>query len=164
MFQLVTSSKDIDEIVSLAKIIWTEHYTPIIGIEQVEYMLDKFHAKNVINEQITNDNYRYYLIKNQNNNVGYIGVQLKDKELFLSKIYIQSTERGLGLGKLSMAFIKGVAEENNLSKITLTVNKNNSNTIAAYYKFGFVKTGLVCADIGEGYVMDDLQMELQLSE
>ncbi|WNC71673.1 GNAT family N-acetyltransferase [Thalassotalea psychrophila] len=164
MFHLVTTDKDLDEVVTVARIIWTEHYTSIIGIEQVEYMLEKFNSKQVIAEQIADDNYQYYLVKNKGEIVGYIGVQLKASELFLSKIYIQSAERGLGLGKLSMAFIKKVAEENNLSKITLTVNKNNRDTIAAYYKFGFTNTGEVCADIGEGYVMDDLQMELQLSE
>lgn len=162
MFHLATTGEDIDEVVTVARKIWTEHYTSIIGIEQVEYMLEKFNSKQVIANQIIDDNYQYYLVKIKGKNVGYIGVQLKTNELFLSKIYIQSTERGLGLGKLSMAFIKSLAEEHKLSKITLTVNKNNNDTIAAYYKFGFIKTGEVCADIGEGYVMDDLQMELQL--
>ncbi|WOH37126.1 GNAT family N-acetyltransferase [Thalassotalea fonticola] len=163
MFQLVATSEDIDEVVTVARIIWTEHYKPIIGAEQVEYMLDNFHSKQVIAEQIANEGYQYYLLKNDCSTVGYIGLQLKEKELFLSKIYVLSTQRGLGLGKLSMAFIKRIAEQNKLAKITLTVNKNNSNTIAAYYKFGFIKTGEVCADIGSGYVMDDLQMELTLS-
>jgi len=68
----------------------------------------------------------------------------------------------LGIGKKSMLFIKELAQENNLSKISLTVNKENKNTIAAYYKLGFVKTGEICADIGRGFVMDDLKMELTL--
>lgn len=164
MFKLVISTSDIDEVVTVARKIWTEHYTRIIGIEQVEYMLDKFNSKQVITKQIAHDNYQYYLIKNDSVTVGYIGLQLQANELFLSKIYLLSTERGLGLGKRSMAFIKRLAVENKLSKITLTVNKNNLDTIAAYYKLGFVKMGEVCADIGEGFVMDDLLMELQLSE
>jgi ribosomal protein S18 acetylase RimI-like enzyme len=147
---------------AIAQEVWTEHYTPIIGVEQVNYMLKNLHSKEIIAKQITQQNYLCFIIKHIANNVGYIGIQLKEDELFLSKIYLKSSVRGLGLGKESMRFIKDLAQRNNLPKVSLTVNKNNKNTIAAYYKFGFKKTGEICADIGKGYVMDDLQMELTI--
>jgi len=162
MFYPVFTDEDISLVVDIAQEIWTEHFTPIIGIEQVEYMLNNYHSKDIIEKQISQQNYLYFIIKHCDNNVGYIGVQIKEDGLFLSKIYLQSTVRGLGLGKKSMLFIKGLAQSNNLSKVSLTVNKNNKDTIAAYYKFGFEKTGEICTDIGKGYVMDDLQMELTI--
>ena len=104
--------------------------------------------------------YQYYLISNGGNSVGYIGIRLEEETLFLSKLYTLSTERGSGIGSQAIEFVKELALSNQLGKVTLTVNKNNSNSIAAYEKIGFKVTGDVCADIGEGYVMDDYQMEL----
>lgn len=163
MFKIVSTDSEINTLVKIARSIWIEHYTPIIGIEQVEYMLSNYHSKEIIFNQILNENYQYYLIKNEGQYVGYIGVQIKSEELFLSKIYVLSSERGFGIGKKSMDFIKELTQENKLEKISLTVNKYNSDSIAAYYKLGFIKIGEVCTDIGEGYKMDDLVMELAIT-
>ncbi len=162
MFHNVSTVNDINELVKIAREIWREHYPPIIGIEQVEYMLENFHSKDAIKVELTQGNYAYYLIKNNNEIVGYIGIQLKGDNLFLSKIYIRSSERGDGIGKASMNFIKDLALENNMNRISLTVNKNNTDSIAAYYRLGFIKTGDICVDIGGGFKMDDIQMELSI--
>jgi len=163
MFHKVSTSSEIIEVVNIAREIWREHYPPIIGIEQVEYMLEHFHSKDAITIELSQENYAYYLIKNHNNKIiGYIGIQLKGDYLFLSKIYILSSERGNGVGKASMNFIKDLAQKNKMNKISLTVNKNNTESITAYYRLGFIKTGDVCVDIGGGYEMDDFQMELNL--
>ncbi len=162
MFHNVSTSKEIDEVVKIAREIWREHYPPIIGIEQVEYMLEKFHSKDAITVELKQHNYAYYLIKNNNGVIGYIGIQLRGDDLFLSKIYIRSSERGNGIGKASMNFIKDLAVENNINRVSLTVNKNNSGSIAAYYRLGFIKTGDICVDIGGGYKMDDIKMELEI--
>ena len=36
------TNEDLQEIAALADVIWHEHFTPIIGKEQVEYMLSRF--------------------------------------------------------------------------------------------------------------------------
>lgn len=162
MFHIVSTSNEINEVVKIARDIWTEYYPPIIGFDQVEYMLENYHSKDAITNEITRDNYAYYLIKDKNRIIGYIGIQLKGDYLFLSKIYILSSERGNGVGKASMNFIKDLAQKNKMNKISLTVNKNNTESIAAYYRLGFIKTGDICVDIGGGYEMDDIQMELNL--
>jgi len=162
MFHNVSTVDDINELVIIAREIWREHYPPIIGIEQVEYMLENFHSKDAITVELTQHSYAYYLIKNNNGVIGYIGIQLKGDNLFLSKIYIRSSERGNGIGKASMKFIKELAKENNMNRISLTVNKNNTGSIAAYYRLGFIKTGDICVDIGGGFKMDDIQMELSI--
>ena len=45
------SEKDFKLIAELASTIWNEHYTPIIGIEQVAYMIDKFQSLDAIKKQ-----------------------------------------------------------------------------------------------------------------
>jgi len=167
MFHIVESNEGIQTVVSLAQVIWNEHYTPIIGSEQVDYMLASFHSKQAIHEQIHLEGYQYYLIYADVNTVseavGYIGFKIETNTLFLSKLYVLSSQRGSGIGKQAMEFIKKLASEHEAQSIQLTVNKDNSDSIAAYYKFGFNKIEEICVDIGEGYVMDDFRMEMLLN-
>ena len=161
-FNPVKDAEDIDIVVDIANAIWHQHYTPIIGQEQVLYMLEKFHSATAISEQIEEQNYQYYLIEHQGNNVGYLAIQKRKQELFLSKIYLLSSVRGKGIGKQAMEFIKAQAKLLNCDQISLTVNKDNTDSIAAYYKIGFVKTGEAVFDIGNSFVMDDYLMSLSL--
>ncbi|MEH6650077.1 MAG: GNAT family N-acetyltransferase [Motiliproteus sp.] len=162
MFKKVTTSQDISILVSVAKRIWHEHYTPIIGAAQVQYMLENLHSTDVISKHIDDDNYHYYLLEADDIAVGYFGIQERNNSLFLSKLYVCSSQRGKGFGRQALTFIEQLAKQLGLEAITLTVNKDNSKSIAAYYKLGFIKTGEVCVDIGNSYVMDDLTMELSI--
>ncbi|PML12208.1 GNAT family N-acetyltransferase [Vibrio breoganii] len=161
-FTRVTNPQQIDIVVDLANIIWTEHYTPIIGAEQVHYMLTHIHSPTTIATEIKDSNIHYYLIHKDGKPAGYVGLKLQPEQLFLSKIYVLSSERGNGIGALSINFIKDLAKSNNLNKIFLTVNKYNAHSIAAYQRIGFEITEEIVADIGGGYVMDDYKMELNL--
>ena len=61
----ICSAKTIDDyntIAELANVIWHEHYTPIIGVEQVVYMLDKFQSTQAIQQQIKEEDYQYFKI------------------------------------------------------------------------------------------------------
>ena len=155
----VTDQRQIDIVASLAKKIWTECYTPIIGRDQVEYMLGTFQSKDAISVQIHTEGCRYFLIEEDGAYVGYLGVQSKDKELFLSKICIEAFRRGKGIGRKSVQFLEHLASLRNLNKISLTVNKNNLQSIKAYEKMGFTNLGSVVQDIGNGFIMDDFKME-----
>lgn len=158
-FKLATNKLDFENIADLAKEIWTEHYTPIIGIEQVNFMLEKFQSKNTIEDQVLNNDYRYFIINNESLAVGYLAIKKEEASLFLSKIYIDKTFRGQGIGKVAMDFIEEQATHSNCSQIYLTVNKYNTNSIKAYQKIGFNKIEELVIDIGNGYVMDDYKME-----
>ena len=161
MFIEVLTEEQIEIVESLAEEIWTEHYIPIIGKEQVDYMLDRFQSKESISDQIRSG-FLYFLIGKDNQFIGYIGVQPKGDELFLSKIYIKASERGKGLGKKAIQFIERLAKEKGLRKIALTVNKNNSDAINAYERLGFENLGSVIQEIGGGFIMDDYKMEKTL--
>jgi diamine N-acetyltransferase len=158
MFIEVSTEYQIEIIESLAKEIWTEHYIPLIGKDQVDYMLARFQSRQAIREQIRNG-IAYYLIREDTAHIGYMAVQPKGRELFLSKIYVKSSKRGLGYGKKAVQLAEKVAKDLDLNKIVLTVNKNNVNSIKAYEKIGFKNTGSVIQDIGSGFVMDDYKME-----
>ena len=160
-FTLANTEFDFNTIASLAEIIWKEHYTPIIGIEQVNYMLDKFQSPETIQEQILNGA-KYYTIKFEGNAKGYLSISKKEDSLFLSKLYVLSSSRGKGIGKSAMQFIESESNRLGYNKISLTVNKYNKASIKAYEKMGFIKIKDLVIDIGRGFIMDDYYMEKQL--
>jgi RimJ/RimL family protein N-acetyltransferase len=161
MFNEVSSEIQLDEVEALVVEIWNEHYVPIIGKKQVDYMLEKFQSKPVMKEQISKG-YIYFLVEDEGRKIGYIGLEPKEDELFLSKLYIKASERGKGYGKKAVQFLEGLAKGKKLNKISLTVNKNNVKSIAAYEKIGFKNMGAIVMDIGGGFVMDDYKMEKHL--
>jgi RimJ/RimL family protein N-acetyltransferase len=141
----------------LAHDIWNEHYTPIIGKTQVDYMLDKFQNVDAMLKQIEN-NYKYFIINYNKTDIGYLAFKINDFDLFLSKIYILKDFRGKSFGKQAMDFVSKQAQISECITITLTVNKYNSNSIKAYEKIGFINSEELVQDIGYGFVMDDYKM------
>ncbi len=158
----VKSLPQIQVVADLASKIWNEHYIPIIGVEQVDYMLKTFQSAVAIERQINSENQEYYLIYHKSEPSGYIAVKYDGLELFLSKFYLLKEKRGAGLGKEGLKFIINRAKELGASAINLTVNKYNINSIKAYEQMGFLNIGSVVADIGSGYVMDDFKMRLEI--
>ncbi len=158
MFTKVSTEGRIEIVEALAKEIWPEHYTPIIGKAQVEYMLERFQLKQAILEQIK-AGARYFLIEEGGQFIGYIGFQLKGDEIFLSKIYVKSSHRLKGYGKKAIQFLEKIAKNEGMKKIVLTVNKNNKIAIRAYEKTGFKNIGSIVQEIGGDFVMDDYRME-----
>lgn len=161
-FLQVVTNDDLATVASLAKEIWTEHYTPIIGSAQVDYMLGNIQSEHAIQHQIDRENFLYYLIETEGTPVGYVGVQLGDKELFLSKVYVRKSKRGKGLGSEAVWFVTELARRRGAEKISLTVNKNNIVAIRSYERYGFKNIGSTVKNIGGGFVMDDYRMELKL--
>ena len=157
----VSEPKQFKIIAELAEKIWKQHYTPIIGPEQVRYMLQKYQSAEAVKEHIGNGMH-YYLLKADRHTVGYLAFSVEENHLFLSKIYLKQEYRGLGYGSSAMNFVKECALSDSCSQIRLTVNKNNARTIKAYEGMGFINEKAVVQDIGQGFVMDDYLMVLNL--
>lgn len=148
------TDNEIHEIADLASKIWHEHFIPIIGKEQVDYMVAKFQSYPAIKDQIAHG-YEYFQIYSSHTLAGYTGVHEEDGALFLSKLYIQKDFRGQHLSTEAFNYLLNLCKERNISKIWLTCNKHNSNTLSIYDHLGFTITDEQVADIGNGFVMDD---------
>ena len=59
-----------------------------------------------------------------------------------------------------MDLLMRLCREQGLTALYLTVNRENIGSIAAYIAMGFRTVREQVTDIGEGYVMDDLVMEM----
>ena len=160
-FERVSSESQLAIVEEMAHVIWHEHYTPIIGSDQVSYMLDKFQSVAAMTAQLT-QGYEYFVIHKEDQRVGYLSFVKRGDALFLSKIYVLKSSRRQGIGQAAMDFVEKSALQRDCSKVSLTVNKNNRNSIKAYEKAGFLNIESIVMDIGGGYVMDDYKFEKEI--
>jgi len=156
----VFSPPEIIAVQKLAYEIWNEYYPPIIGQDQVDYMLDSFQDAKSILKQI-NEGYLYFLLIQEEQEVGYFAIQKQGSALFMSKFYLHKDSRRQGHARQALNYIKDYAQDKGLKRILLTVNIHNETAIKSYERLGFIKTGELVQDIGEGYKMDDYTYELQ---
>ncbi|MEA5445601.1 GNAT family N-acetyltransferase [Gammaproteobacteria bacterium AB-CW1] len=161
----VSTETQIAAVARLAREIWVDHYAPIIGRAQVDYMLSNFQSEAAIARQL-NEGQEYYLLRRDGQAAGYLALiaEPAEQRLKISKIYVDGRYRGQGLGRRLLAFTEEVCRERDLDMLWLTVNRDNLDSIRWYESMGFRNTGPVMFDIGGGYVMDDYRMEKQLSE
>ncbi len=163
-FLPVTTDGQIRETADLAAKIWNQHFVPIIGQAQVDYMVEKFQSFPALCEQIREEGYEYYQIRVNGALAGYTGVhQETDKNrLFLSKLYVEQSFRGRHLATKALQFLIQLCKDRGLKEIYLTCNKHNTNTLKIYKHLGFEYTRDLVTDIGSGFVMDDYEMSYEI--
>lgn len=154
---------DIALIQQLARTSWESAYAEILSKEQIDYMLAEMYSTAEISSQLTNPNYHYFLIENNEKPVGFIGFQhhYEPGTTKLHRVYLIPEAKGLGFGKAAINFLKEKTGETGNKRIILNVNKNNSSR-KIYESQGFKVYDEGVFDIGGGYVMDDYMMEFVL--
>lgn len=159
----VESEPQIRQVANMAYKIWNEYYTPLIGKEQVDYMLSRFQNAKAIDKQIQ-EGYHYFLATYDDEPAGYFAITIDEthSSIFLSKLYVDRGFRNRGVGKTCIAHVEAISRKLDLDGIWLTVNKGNDETINIYEKLGFVNMGSIIQDIGNGFIMDDYRMEKKL--
>ena len=158
-FNLVHTRADIAAVSKLAKQIWNDHYLPIIGQDQIDYMLLTFQSEEAINKQL-NEGFKYFIVKNHNQAVGYFAVTGNNKSntVQISKLYITSRFQNCGIGAAIICFLERSHINTHDLELWLTVNRENRQAISFYQKEGFQNSGGIVQDIGQGFVMDDYKM------
>ena len=155
----VNGAGEIETVGALAHEIWNEHFPPIIGQAQVDYMLENLQSAPAISRQIA-DGYEYYLVRLEGQPAGYLALvpSVEEKAVQLSKLYVKSEHRGSGLGKAMVDFAERRCAELDAHTLWLTVNQHNAGPIAFYERRGFTRDGELVMDIGGGFVMQDYKM------
>lgn len=151
------------EVAELAEKIWHEFFPVILSEEQIDYMVEKFQSYDAMKEQVTNQDYCYFAVSDNDGLCGYIAVKPeKDSRFFLSKLYLKSDRRGKGIASEMLKRVFSEAEKAGKTSVYLTVNKHNDHAVNVYKKKGFEVIDSVVTDIGNGFVMDDYIMEYKL--
>ena len=96
---------------ALANTIWNATYSSTLKPEQIAYMLDIFQSPKAISNQLSTQNYEYYLVYNDLEAVGYLGIQIQDNSIFLSKIYLLPQWQGTGLAKHIFLYVNELADK-----------------------------------------------------
>lgn len=155
----VSTAVQVAEVAAMAHQVWNEHYVPLIGQAQVDYMLAKFQSPEAMQSQI-DGGYEYFQLRQSGERVGYAAIRhdAADARVFISKLYVLAGHRKTGAGRQALDVIERMARERGATHLWLTVNKGNPS-VRAYERLGFRIVDAMVMDIGGGYVMDDYKME-----
>lgn len=154
------TTEDLALIQQLSHEIWHEYYPAIVSVTQIDYMLNKFHSIEALQNQI-DAGQKFFLIMDGNKVIGYCAFSEKNGAAFLHKFYILSSSRGNGIGGEVFKQILDLLTDN--KKISLQVNRRNFKSVNFYFKQGFSIEYVKDFDIGVGYTMDDFVMTKILS-
>jgi len=162
----ITEAKisDIKQIQKIVDITWPITYGEILSKEQLEYMLGLFYSDEALSDQYNKKEQLFYLISDDEVNIGFIGIEhhYKDKAITkIHKIYLLPETQGKGIGKKVIDLIEKLALENKSKTLSLNVNRFNS-ALGFYKKIGFEVIDEVNIDIGNGYLMEDYVMEKKI--
>lgn len=153
---LPANPSDILIIYNLAVKIWNHHYVPIVGQEQVDYMLAKIYSSEDLTLQMTEKKHQFYLIEIDEDIRGFISVS-GEEDMFIHKFYIDQDIQGKGHGAETFHELLGLYSA--VNSFALTVNRSNYKSINFYFKLGFKIDHVADFDIGQGYFMNDFVMK-----
>jgi N-acetylglutamate synthase-like GNAT family acetyltransferase len=154
---------DIPVIQQIAEKAWRPTYSHILSEEQTIYMLDMMYGTEVLMKQI-NSQVEFFLAVEEDQVIGYFAMEISEpSQMKLHKIYLDPDQKSKGVGSQIIAFIKAFGIQAGVKQIELNVNKSNS-AVQFYEKMGFLRAREMVLDIGNGYVMDDYVMQLNLEQ
>lgn len=155
---------DFPVVARLGETIWRGHYSKIISLAQIEYMLAGRYVPEKLRAYLGAEDRWLELLKLDGEPVGYCSYSLTSTpgEMKLEQLYLLAEFKGRGLGGRMLRHVEARARDRGCRTLMLTVNKYNTDSIAIYRKSGFVVREAAVFDIGNGYVMDDYVMEKAL--
>lgn len=158
------SKKELTKVQSIALRTWPSTFANILSTEQIEYMLNRMYSIEMLESQFEKG-HTFLLAEENGKELGFAGFELNYSEgpkAKLHKIYLLPEAQGKGVGKALILEVADRARKAGQKSLLLNVNKYNQKAIDFYLKMGFQEIYKEVIDIGNGYVMDDVVMELDL--
>jgi len=158
---IVRAGRDqLAEVQRLAGVIWRAHYPGIITAPQIDYMLARSYALDVLERFLDAPDRGLELAMVGNVMAGFAAwyVTGNPAEAKLDKLYVLQASQRHGLGGRLISHVAGLAQAAGAATLILNVNKQNVQAVRAYEKHGFAIREAAVVDIGHGYVMDDYVM------
>ncbi|MFN3999799.1 N-acetyltransferase family protein [Algoriphagus sp.] len=165
MIQIRTLFKeDLSKVQSIAHRTWPSTFADILSPEQIEYMLNWMYSLEMLESQFEKG-HTFLLAEENGEELGFAGFELNVAEgpkAKLHKIYLLPSSQGKGVGKALIFEVADRARKAGQKSLLLNVNKYNQKAIDFYLRVGFQEIYKEVIDIGNGYIMDDVVMELKL--
>lgn len=156
---------DLPAISKLAGVIWRACYPGIITHAQIDFMLARMYAPDVMRDEIRSQGIRYDCLFVDGKLAGFAsyGPTSEPGVMKLHKLYLLPELHGRGLGSRLLQHAEREVRRLGARRLILSVNKRNAKAIAAYQRNNFVTAESVVTDIGSGFVMDDFIMAKELT-
>jgi ribosomal protein S18 acetylase RimI-like enzyme len=153
--------EEVEALCALAREIWRQHYPPIIGAAQTEYMLAQRYDPHVVLAELARRDVWWDTLKEAGEMVAFASAVQGEApgDLKLDKLYVRPQRQRRGYGAALIEHTCERAARDGYRTLVLAVNKHNTGAIAAYGKCGFRVRESIVKDIGGGFVMDDYVME-----
>jgi ribosomal protein S18 acetylase RimI-like enzyme len=165
MMQLKRAKEaDLPVIQEIAKITWQPTYVPMLGQEQVDYMLEKMYNKGALLEQLS-QGHVFLIAELGSKDVGFASYSIVDPDNYsykLHKIYVLPEVHGKGVGKFLINEVVDLVRAAGGKSLSLNVNRNNKAQ-GFYERAGFKIKETVDIEIGNGFFMNDYVMEMPIS-
>jgi GNAT superfamily N-acetyltransferase len=164
--QIVRAKEEhLPAISELAGVIWRACYPGVITHAQIDYMLARMYALDVLRDEIHSQGIRYDCLLVDGKPAGFAsyGPTSEPGVMKLHKLYLLPEMHGRGLGSRLLQHVEREIRAGAGRRLILSVNKRNARAIAAYQRNGFVTADSVVTDIGGGFVMDDYIMAKEWS-
>ena len=155
---------EVESLCALARSIGRDHYPPIIGPAQTEYMLAQRYTPDIVRAELDRDDLWWDIVRDEGAMVGFASSFVLEpaRTVKLDKLYVDSARQRMGYGGALLRHVLDRASRLGFSNVVLAVNKHNASAINAYRKHGFTIAEAVVKDIGGGFVMDDYIMQRQV--
>jgi ribosomal protein S18 acetylase RimI-like enzyme len=163
--ELVIRDADLEDIPTigyLAQQIWPGTYQEILGIAQLQYMMDLIYSPDSLQQQMVKQKHHFLVVELDEEPVGFASYSpLKEEGIYkLHKLYVHPKIQGKGIGKTLVDYI---VDQLPRKARALRLNVNRHNKAKNFYeKIGFSIVKEEDIDIGNQYFMNDYVMEKQL--
>ncbi len=94
-------------------------------------------SENSLRDELTNETARFYVLRDGESLIGYIGANNICNEVYITNVAVNSQYRGKGYGQKLVNQLIKQSETERAFFITLEVRKSNENAIKLYEKCGF---------------------------
>lgn len=158
------AKEELPKVQSIAHRTWPSTFANILSPEQIDYMLNLMYDLKMLESQLEKG-HTFLLAEEDGKELGFAGFELNYAEgpkAKLHKIYLLPEAQGKGAGKALILEVADRARKADQKSLLLNVNKYNQRAIDFYLRMDFQEIYKEVIDIGNGYVMDDVVMELIL--
>jgi GNAT superfamily N-acetyltransferase len=154
---------DVEAIIQIAEQTWWPTYEPLLGKEQVAYMLAEIYSQQKITNQIKNQEQSFLLLLEDGQPIAFAAYSPREEDPEINKLhklYCLPVTQGKGYGKI---LINAVIDKTiEAGKHTLDLNVNRYNNAKDFYeKMGFTIAYEEDIPIGP-YWMNDYVMRKEL--
>jgi diamine N-acetyltransferase len=129
------AAAELARVQTLAHEIWPEAFAGILPAERIPGMLAEIYALQTLEADIAERGHQYWLASGDAGDLGFASAYQAQGRVWIKKLYVHETARGLGLGKQLIAVARTHFGPD--LPVALYVNDGNAPAIAFYKAQGF---------------------------